>query len=779
MPKEKVKLVASRFRHVWLDNPQYKSWLQEDKTDSNKFYCKMCKQSVSLSNMGVGALRSHIASKRHKLQTPLKGVTDIRSCFAAGPSTSGGSSSSTSGLSGALHDIRSADILWALEMVQSNFSGNSCDNKFLLFQKMFPDSTIAKSSSMQRTKFAYTVNFGLAPFFFSDLLEKVKKSPFFAISFDESLNDQLEKVQMDFIVRFWDEITKRVETRYFGSEFLKYSNATALKQSFDKALKELDAKKMIQISMDGPNVNWSLFKKVEEERKLNNYPLLINIGSCALHIVHGAFENGSKQTQWNIKKLLSHLYKFFKQAPARRTFFTSTTGAVLFPKSFCGIRWLENKAVAERAIFLWNDIKKSVYKWEKLSKYDKPSGERYNTIKRAVSDVLVVAKLSFFCYICKIIEPFLTRFQQDNPIIPFMYEDIQNLFKKLLNIFLKDCDVDTAFKNITNVDLKDKKYHSKHVEVGCAAAQIISKLKTEDVVKHTEVMNFEAECRLFAIGVIEKLRRRILTPRAINFIKKASCLDPKKMSRPLAKSLKKFKELVLDLPSAKIISSGQGDEGIREFRMLLSKPEVSAKLVSYKPSERLDSFFFETLSMGEYKSLAIIVQTILVLHNGQAEIERGFSINKEVMKDNMSELTLVSRRLVKDYLRSNSLETYEVDISSRMINSVQQSSLKYKLFLKEKQEKEKTEALLKKKNEIREQLNVYKREKELKEKSLTALKEEEEAAFLQASSETDMTKVVVLLAKGKGLNEKAKKMMVEISELQKKIEEYRLKLVSE
>ena len=51
-----------------------------------------------------------------------------------------------------------------------------------------------------------------------------------------------------------------------------------------------------------------------------------------------------------------------------------------------------------------------------------------------------------------------------------MIEDIQNLIKKLLNIFLKDCDVNFAFKNITNFDLKDKKYHSKHVEVGCAAA---------------------------------------------------------------------------------------------------------------------------------------------------------------------------------------------------------------------------------------------------------------------------------------------------------------------
>ena len=192
--------------------------------------------------MGVGAVRSHSVSKRHKEQTALKGVTDIRSCFASGASTSSGSSSKTSSFSSFLHDTRSAEILWALEMVKNNFSGRSCDKKFLLFERMFPDSTIAKNSSMQRTKFTYTVNFGLAPFFFSDLLEKVKTSPIFAISFDESLNDELEKVQMDFIVRFWNQVTKRIETRYFGSEFLHYTNAKALKQSFDKALKGLDKK---------------------------------------------------------------------------------------------------------------------------------------------------------------------------------------------------------------------------------------------------------------------------------------------------------------------------------------------------------------------------------------------------------------------------------------------------------------------------------------------------------------------------------------------------------
>ena len=55
------------------------------------------------------------------------------------------------------------------------------------------------------------------------------------------------------------------------------------------------------------------------------------------------------------------------------------------------------------------------------------------------------------------------------------------------------------------------------------------------------------------------------------------------MLRPLAKSLKTSKEFVLDLSPAEIISSDQGDKGIRDYRLLLAEPEVSAKLVSYKP----------------------------------------------------------------------------------------------------------------------------------------------------------------------------------------------------
>ena len=47
--------------------------------------------------------------------------------------------------------------------------------------------------------------------------------------------------------------------------------------------------------MDAPNMNWKVLsdmKKEREEAGLNN---LINIGSCNLHVVHGALKSAQKQ----------------------------------------------------------------------------------------------------------------------------------------------------------------------------------------------------------------------------------------------------------------------------------------------------------------------------------------------------------------------------------------------------------------------------------------------------------------------------------------------------
>ena len=58
-----------------------------------------------------------------------------------------------------------------------------------------------------------------------------------------------------------------------------------------------------------------------------------------------------------------------------------------------------------------------------------------------------------------------------------------------------------------------------------------------------------------------------------------------------------------------------------------------AKFSSFKSGEdRLDSFLSEILQMQvEYQDLWLTRQLLLTLSHGQATVERGFSVNKEVL----------------------------------------------------------------------------------------------------------------------------------------------------
>ncbi|KAJ8872403.1 hypothetical protein PR048_026007 [Dryococelus australis] len=54
---------------------------------------------------------------------------------------------------------------------------------------------------------------------------------------------------------------------------------------------------------------------------------ILNIGSCGWHGVHNAFKTGCSATGWDIHEFLGCLYTLFKDAPARREDYQSTTGS--------------------------------------------------------------------------------------------------------------------------------------------------------------------------------------------------------------------------------------------------------------------------------------------------------------------------------------------------------------------------------------------------------------------------------------------------------------------
>ena len=150
------------------------------------------------------------------------------------------------------------EIRWTLKNVLSSFSFRSWDGLSGLLKAMLPDSAVTEKFSLQKDKCAYYLNYGIAPHLRSILVDEVQKSEYYAASFDESLNSVIQIGQMDLVVKYWDDVLNRVCTRYLDSSFVVHSRSN----DFLLGLQSLDKARLVQVSMDGPNVNWGLFWRV-------------------------------------------------------------------------------------------------------------------------------------------------------------------------------------------------------------------------------------------------------------------------------------------------------------------------------------------------------------------------------------------------------------------------------------------------------------------------------------------------------------------------------------
>lgn len=157
-----------------------------------------------------------------------------------------------------------------------------------------------------------------------------------------------ENKQMDIHVRLWEG--DQVITRYLTSTFMGHATSADLLEHFHEACDSLNLRKLLQVSMDGPNVNWRFHRLLQEEQDAETGAGLLDIGSRGLHIVHGAFRTGTAATKWDVNGLLSALYYLFKDSPARREDYSKVSGSTVFPLEFCSARWVENVPVAERAL---------------------------------------------------------------------------------------------------------------------------------------------------------------------------------------------------------------------------------------------------------------------------------------------------------------------------------------------------------------------------------------------------------------------------------------------
>ena len=795
------------FDQTWLTCDRYSkyhSWLGAC-DDRTSFRCHVCLKTLKLSNMGIEAIKSHSENQKHLrlVAQQSAGVTpSVVSFFKSSkssrqvlspetestvqqiqpvaiPAVSGSNENATSGSlskapaaantpatfwSSDEQRIR-AEIYWVLHMIDSHCSFNSAAGMSDLFRLMFPDSSIAEQFKMGDDKTRYVTVYGLAPHFIQKLADSVKEKDY-VLLFDEALNKKAQQKQLDIHLRFWNGT--EVATRYYTSVFMGHASASELIQEIDTSVVKLSKMRIVQIGMDGPNVNWKLFEDLQKELQSETGKQMLNVGSCGLHTVHGAYRDGIKATKWDTECFLSSCYYLFKDTPARREDFTKLTSCSTFPLKFVPHRWVENVPVIARVL----DVLPALRQYKKAvdeKKLKNPDTKSFKHVADGCADPLLEVKLHFMLSVAKIMQAFLQRFQTDKPMLPFLVSDEVNLVQDLLARFIDRKKLDTlkTTADVCKFNVEKSENH-KQVDMGFSAEKLIRKqasMKTKQF-SDKDVFGVRQDGKSMLIAVCKKMLTK--TPMTYVTARNLMCLDPRLMASDPETCGTMMRRLLSTCVDAKLVDADTCDDVLSDFSNFM-RTTPHGDLESYDvTNDRIDAFLHQRMFICHKKAWPV-VQKLLVLSHGQATVERGFSVNKELVVENQQLQSLVARRIIKDHI--NFVKGVDkVHISHSMIVSVRGARARYMNDLTMKREKQEQDKKAQKRKAEEDKLSDMQNDC----KRLKTDIEQLTANSKKMYDKSESTRSVSFVTQGNALRRSAEEKQKEVDKLLKDIDAQQL-----
>lgn len=123
---------------------------------------------------------------------------------------------------------------------------------------------------------------------------------------------------------------------------------------------------------------------------------------------------------------------------------------------------------------------------------------------------------------------------------------------------------------------------------------------------------------------------------------------------------------------------------------------------------RVDEFLRQFLCKSKFLECVEICKIIFTLSHSQCAVERGFSVNKELLVESLEELSLTSQRYVYDHVRASKKDLHEFSIIPGLFKSCKQARSKYFSHLEKKKAEATESAKLKKRQIISEEISDVK-----------------------------------------------------------------------
>ena len=189
--------------------------------------------------------------------------------------------------------------------------------------------------------------------------------------------------------------------------------------------------------------------------------------------------------------------------------------------------------------------------------------------------------------------------------------------------------------------------------------------------------------------LIAKIKERC--PLKYHIVRNAVCLSPSQMISNTDHIIARAKRLIQSLYELNLLSAAEADQAKQEYLKFMSSIVATdkEKFLSFdQDKDRLDSFFGSLMQANaDLFNLWKVCRIIFVLSHGQADVERGFNINGELLVENMKELSLISQRIVCDHFSAckNDLHNYQVD--KKLLRSCKGARMRYDNYLENEKKK--------------------------------------------------------------------------------------------
>jgi len=233
----------------------------------------------------------------------------------------------------------------------------------------------------------------------------------------------------------------------------------------------------------------------------------------------------------------------------------------------CFNRWLENLHVANTSLTLLPHVREYC-KQAALDKTEPKKHEGYQYVSNSVNtDILLKAKHLFWISLAQDFQPFLSMYQANKPLIPFLASDLEKLLRTVMNRFMKESVITSAktFTQLVKVDISLDKNRRlcKELDVGIVTRREMNELKQKGKLSNEEKKHFEFDCKAFLTRTTLKLLEKC--PLKFPMVRFLRCLDPQVIGGAASTSVRLFERLLSSLLDARMVSETEVDLLKREY----------------------------------------------------------------------------------------------------------------------------------------------------------------------------------------------------------------------